>query len=228
MSFIFTAVQIELNAKTASDNSFPVILLFLFFTTKNPYGSKGSTGSQDRWKFRRSCLENIPFAGNFIQSSPTPNSPASFKTEVKILYDNDAIYVGAYMYDDPSQIRKQITARDEEQRADVDYFSVFFDTYNDKQNGFQFLVTTMNVQTDARLGPNLGGNFLYGDFGDKTLDAVWDSRVSIKKDGWVVEIMIPYSALRFSKRMCRTGDCNYSGLQDVTMNLLTGIPWIRK
>ena len=41
-------------------------------------------------------------------------------------------------------------------QKDVDYFSVFFDTYNDNQNGFQFVVTSANVQSDARLGPNLG------------------------------------------------------------------------
>jgi len=144
--------------------------------------------------------QNVPIATDFIQSSPNPGVTSSLKTEVKILYDNNAVYVGAYLYDDPALIRKQITARDEEQQSDADYFSVFFDTYNDKQNGFQFLVTSTNVQTDARLGPNLGGNFQYGQFGDKTLDAVWDSKVSIKKNGWVVEMMIPYSALRFSKK----------------------------
>ena len=109
-----------------------------------------------------------------------------------------AIYIGAYLYDDPSLIRKQITARDGEQQKDVDYFSVFFDTYNDHQNGFQFLVTSANVQTDARLGPNLGGDF--GEYGDKTWDAVWESKVQMKADGWVVEMRIPYISLRFAKK----------------------------
>jgi hypothetical protein len=75
------------------------------------------------------------------------------------LYDNAAIYVGAYLYDDPALIRKQITARDGESQSDVDYFSIFLDTYNDHQNGFQFLVTTANVQTDARLSPNSTSDF---------------------------------------------------------------------
>lgn len=101
------------------------------------------------------------------------------------------------MYDNPSLIRKQLTARDEEQQSDEDYFSIFFDTYNDKQNGFQFLVTSMNVQTDARLGPNLGTT---SDYGDKTWDAVWESQVKMTKDGWTVEMKIPYLSLRFSKK----------------------------
>jgi hypothetical protein len=141
---------------------------------------------------------NVPVATDFIQNFPNFGLAASFKTEVRIIYDNNAIYIGAYLYDDPSQLRKQITSRDGEQQTDVDYFSVFFDTYNDHQNGFQFLVTTMNVQTDARLGPNYTGRF--NGFGDKTWDAVWDSQVEIKNDGWVVEMRIPYSSLRFAKR----------------------------
>ncbi len=142
--------------------------------------------------------KNAPVATNFIQNFPNTGQPSAQRTEVKILYDNSAIYVGAYMYDDPKLIRKQITARDAESQNDIDYFSVFFDTYNDHQNGFQFLVTAANVQSDSRLGPNLGGQFY--DYGDKTWDAVWESRTSLRPDGWVAEIRIPYISLRFSKK----------------------------
>lgn len=141
---------------------------------------------------------NAKIVSDFIQNFPTYGIPASEKTEVKILYDNTAIYIGAYLYDEPELIRKQITARDGEQQSDVDYFSVFFDTYNDHQNGFQFLVTTANVQTDARLSPNFVGDFTA--YGDKTWDAVWESKVSMKPDGWVVEMRIPYISLRFAKK----------------------------
>ena len=142
--------------------------------------------------------KDAPVLTGFVQNFPTYGLPVSQKTEVRILYDNSAIYVAAYLYDDPSLIRKQITARDGEQQSDVDYFSVFFDTYEDHQNGFQFLVTTANVQTDARLGPNLGGDF--NSFGDKTWDAVWESQVKMQPDGWSVEMRIPYISLRFSKK----------------------------
>lgn len=142
--------------------------------------------------------KDVPVATDFIESYPTFGLKASQKTEVKVVYDNSAIYVGAYLYDNPKLIRRQITARDGEQQSDADYFSVFFDTYNDHQNGFQFLVTSANVQTDARLAPNLPVGF--GEYGDKTWDAVWESKVSIKQDGWVVEMKIPYLSLRFSKK----------------------------
>jgi len=141
--------------------------------------------------------QGVAFATDFIQNFPNVGKPASQRTEVKVLYDNNAIYIGAHLYDDPALIRRQITARDEEQLKDLDYFSVFFDTYHDQQNGFQFLVTSSNVQTDARLAPNITTG--YGEYGDKTWDAVWESKVTIQNDGWVVEMKIPYLSLRFSK-----------------------------
>lgn len=141
---------------------------------------------------------NKPVASDFIVSFPSFGQKASQKTEVKLLYDDDAIYIGAYLYDDPHLIRKQITARDNEQQNDVDFFSVFFDTYHDQQNGFQFLVTAANVQSDARLSPNLVTDF--GDYGDKSWDAVWESKVSIRSDGWAIEMKIPYFSLRFPQK----------------------------
>ena len=143
---------------------------------------------------------DAPVATEFIQNYPSTGQPASQKTEVRILYDNSAIYVAAYLYDDPTLIRKQITARDEELQKDVDFFSIFFDTYNDRQNGFQFVVTSANVQSDARLGPNLGSGGSFGEYGDKTWDAVWESKVQMQNDGWTIEMKIPYISLRFAKK----------------------------
>lgn len=149
-------------------------------------------------KLDDAAWKDAEIATGFIQNFPTFGLPASQKTEVKIVYDNSAIYIGAYLYDNPSLISKQITARDEEQQKYLDYFSVFLDTYNDHQNGFQFLVTTSNVQTDARLSPNMV--LETGEYGDKTWDAVWDSKVSLVDDGWIVEIKIPYFSVRFTKK----------------------------
>ena len=137
-------------------------------------------------------------ATEFIQNFPQTGQPASAKTEVRILYDNNAIYIGAKMFDKPDLIRKQITSRDGEAKADADYFSVFFDTYKDGQNGFQFLVTPSNVQTDAKMAANQ--QLDYGEYGDKTWEAVWQSKTSIVEDGWIAEIRVPYISLRFAKK----------------------------
>ena len=151
--------------------------------------------------------QQAPFADSFIVNSPHFGELSSQKTKVHIMYDDQAVYVGAYLYDEPTKIRKQLTSRDGEQRKDVDFFSVFFDTYNDKQNGFQFLVTSRNVQSDGRLVATLISQF--GLPSDYSWDAVWESNVKMQKDGWSVEMKIPYSALRFSKNSIQEWGLNF-------------------
>lgn len=142
--------------------------------------------------------QTAPIATDFITNTPIYGRPSAYNTEVRFMYDNNALYVAAYIHDDPALIRKQLTPRDQERQADVDYFSVFIDTYKDRQNAYQFLVTSRNVQSDARISPNIEPN--YGVYGDITWDAVWDSKVSFRKDGWVVEIRIPFFSIRFSRK----------------------------
>jgi hypothetical protein len=175
-----------------------VICLHGFSQTRNLAAVKTSVAPKIDGRLDDAAWVTAPVAGDFTQNFPNAGEPATVRTNVKILYDNSAVYIGAMFYDDPALIRKQLTARDGEQRADVDYFSVFFDTYNDRQNGFQFLVTSANVQTDARLSSNFSGDF--GDYGDKTWDAVWESKTTLLDNGWSLEMMIPYFSLRFSKK----------------------------
>ena len=151
--------------------------------------------------------KQAPVADSFIANLPRFGKPASKNTIVHILYDDQAVYVGAYLYDEPGKIRKQLTSRDGEQRKDVDFFSVFFDTYNDEQNGFQFLVTSRNVQSDGRLVANLATQFSLPT--DYTWDAVWESNVKLQKDGWSLEMKIPYSALRFAKKSTQDWGINF-------------------
>lgn len=175
-----------------------VISLYGFSQTRNLAAVKITNPPKIDGSLDDGIWASAPVAGDFIQNFPKAGEPATVRSEIKILYDNSSIYIGAMLYDDPALIRKQLTARDGEQRTDVDYFSVFFDTYNDNQNGFQFLVTSANVQTDARLSANFTGDF--GDYGDKTWDAVWESKTMMLDNGWSVEMRIPYFSLRFSKK----------------------------
>jgi hypothetical protein len=175
-----------------------VISLYGFSQTRNLAAVKISNPPKIDGSLEDAVWASAPVASDFIQNFPKAGEPASVRSDVKILYDNSAVYIGAMLYDDPALIRKQLTARDGEQRTDADYFSVFFDTYNDNQNGFQFLVTSANVQTDARLSANFTGDF--GDYGDKTWDAVWESKTKMLDNGWSVEMRIPYFSLRFSNK----------------------------
>jgi hypothetical protein len=141
---------------------------------------------------------SAPAATGFITNTPTFGHPASDSSAVKVLYDNTAIYIGAMLYCNPKEIRKQFTSRDQERLADVDNFGVFIDSYHDRQNAFQFLVTSRNVQSDARVSVNVIPQ--NGIFGELSWDAVWESKVSIVENGWSVEIMIPLTSLRFSTK----------------------------
>jgi len=136
-----------------------------------------------------SCWQNAETAKDFIQNTPHPGRPSAFKSEVKIIYDDIAIYVGAQLYDGhPDSILHELSQRDNEANAEA--FGVFFDTYNDDINAYGFFVTAAGVQLDARyssLNQDLNWN------------AVWQSQVKINDKGWAVEFKIPYSALRFPK-----------------------------
>ncbi len=145
---------------------------------------------------------------DFITISPEFGNVSKRNTWVRILYDDNAVYVAAYMYDNPTLIRKQLTARDVLDRQDVDIFTVGFDTYIDKQNAFVFKLTPANVQGDLKIsqsGINNGG-VVY----DYSWDAVWESKTSIKADGWVAEIKIPFSAIRFSKKELQNWGVNFA------------------
>ena len=129
-------------------------------------------------------------AKDFIQNEPAPGKPASKPTEVRILYDNTAIYIGAMLYDVRDSISKELTVRDAIRGANTDFFSVLFDTYRDGNNGASFTVSAAGVQGDTK--------FFSGDE-DGSWNAVWRSSVRLTDNGWVVEMAIPYSALRFPK-----------------------------
>ncbi|MBS1510456.1 MAG: carbohydrate binding family 9 domain-containing protein [Bacteroidetes bacterium] len=151
--------------------------------------------------------KNLPAATDFITYSPHAGAPSRHRTEVKIAYDDNAVYIGAYLYGNPSGIRKQITARDVTDRQDADVFTLGFDTYLDRQNAFLFKVTAAGVQADAKGAQNNATVF------DYTWDAVWESKVSIKADGWVAEIKIPFSAIRISKNAVQSWGLNFARFQ---------------
>jgi hypothetical protein len=137
-----------------------------------------------------SCWINAHSAKDFIQRDLHPGQPSEQRTEVKIVYDDEAIYVGARMYDThPDSILRELSTRDSEANADL--FGLYLDTYNDDINAFGFFVTGAGTQIDARYS-NLGQDFDW--------NAVWMSAVKIDKEGWVAEFKIPYSALRFARK----------------------------
>ncbi len=140
--------------------------------------------------------QDAAVATNFIQFRPEMGVPLKphQKTSVQMAYDDDAIYVAAYLKDNPKDIQKQLTSRDN--FGNSDFFGVIFNPNNDAQNDTEFFVFSTGTQADAVASLSNGEDFGWS--------AVWDSDVKIVDDGWIVEMKIPYRALRFSNQKMQT------------------------
>lgn len=138
------------------------------------------------------CWSRADTFSNFIQYEPYGGAPSNYRTTVRMLFDNEAIYVCAVMYDSsPDSIRRELGQRDGDRDIVADYFNIDLGPYNDGINGYNFKVTASGIQSDIRRSSGSGGR-------DINWDAVWQSAVTITQEGWVAEIKIPFSAIRFS------------------------------
>lgn len=125
----------------------------------------------------------VPGTG-FTQTEPIDGGPASEATDVRILYDDDAIYVGARMASAHSKISSRLGRRDTD-LSDSDWFIVVFDSYHDHNGGYRFKVNPVGVFGDEANG-------------DRSWNPVWTVATTQDADGWTAEMRIPFSQLRFS------------------------------
>lgn len=130
-----------------------------------------------------------PLADHFRQRDPNEGQPATERTEIRVLYDDHALYVGARMYDgQPSAISTRLSSRDA--WPDADNLSILLDPRHDHRTGVYFIVTAAGVQGDGVISNDT--------FQDGSWDAVWSSVVSHDAAGWSAELRIPFSQLRFN------------------------------
>ncbi|WP_243348498.1 DUF5916 domain-containing protein [Parabacteroides sp. FAFU027] len=140
-------------------------------------------------------------AKDFVQLQPLNGKPSFQPSEVFLFYDQTAIYVGAHLYDSaPDSIFNFLTTRDDTGMSD--YFGIYIDPYNQGQLAFGFFVTTAGVQIDLKAVKSDGDNE------DASWNAVWESKTRLTSDGWIAEMRIPFSALRFSGKTGNTWGMN--------------------
>ncbi len=171
--------------------------LFLFATQlkaqverKQIYAQRTTTPPKIDGKINDEVWAGIPVANNFVQLEPVNGKPCSFPTEVKFIYDDDALYIGAMFYDpNPDSIMTDLGERDSED-INADVFAVSIGPFDDGHNAFEFWVSASGVQIDKKISAN---------YGDVNWNAVWESHVSLNDSGWSAEMKIPYSAIRFPK-----------------------------
>jgi hypothetical protein len=128
---------------------------------------------------------------NFIQSDQNEGQQPSQKTEVRVAYDDKAIYIGARMWDSaPDSILARLVRRDVQVTADK--FSLFLDPFYDRRNGYYFQVNAAGSMFD--------GTLYNCDWDESSWDGVWQGKAHIDDKGWTVEMRIPFSQLRFKRQ----------------------------
>lgn len=129
--------------------------------------------------------------GDFRQVNPDKGKPASVQTRFKILYDAKNLYALFRCYDpEPDKIVRRMSRRD---GFDGDWVEINIDSYYDKRTAFSFTSSVSGVKGDEYISNN-------GDDWDESWDPIWYLKTSIDEEGWVAEIRIPLSQLRFADK----------------------------
>src|SRR5687768_155915 len=152
------------------------------------------------WKDAAIMTDLIEFRPTIGAKEQHPN-----RTETYLMYDDEGIYFGGYCYErTKDSIAYELKGRDG--FGTNDYVGIIFDTYLDHLNGFEYFVTPLNEQWDAKMSPASADSDNGGE--DFSWSAVWESGAVIHQDGWSFEMFIPYSAIRFSKKEVQTWGLN--------------------
>jgi hypothetical protein len=123
---------------------------------------------------------------------PADNAEASARTEALLTYDVSKLYVAFRAYDaHPDRIRARLSDRD--RAFQDDFVGIVLDTFNDERRAFEFFVNAAGVQMDL-VKDDISGRE------DSSWDAIWDSAGRVTEDGYVVELSIPYTSLRFQRQ----------------------------
>lgn len=132
---------------------------------------------------------SAPAATEFTQSYPQQGKAASEKTDARVLYDDDALYVGVRLYDSrPDSIAAQLARRDAT-GIYSDWVHVIVDSYHDRRTAFRFTTNPRGVQKDVFTSDDRNE--------DVNWDAVWEVATTVDSLGWTAEYRIPFSQLRF-------------------------------
>lgn len=138
-----------------------------------------------------SCWNKVAWKGDFIQLRPYENKAPSQQTSFKILYDDDNLYVLIRAFDtEADKISRRISRRD---NFDGDMVAIDIDSYYDQQTAFSFTAMASGAKGDEVI--TLDGNNW-----DESWNPIWYLKTSIDDKGWVAEMKIPLSQLRFGKK----------------------------
>ncbi|MCH2382238.1 MAG: carbohydrate binding family 9 domain-containing protein [Pedosphaera sp.] len=134
--------------------------------------------------------QKAPAAGDFKQYEPKDGVPMTERTEFRILYSDEALYIGIWCYDsEPNKILARTMSRDDYPDED-DFVSFSIDPFHDRRNGYMFAINPNGTRFDAIINNNA--------YAGNSWDAIWDCRGKITDKGWFCEIAIPFDSIAFA------------------------------
>jgi hypothetical protein len=144
-----------------------------------------------------------PVADGFVQFEPNTGQPATESTEVRVVFNGTTLYIGAHLHDRQAAGIVVNEIRKDFREEDQDDFEVILDTFHDRHNGYVFITNVEGAKLDRQVageGREINGSW----------DAVWDVKTQRVADGWVVEMAIPFSSLRYDPNGDGTWGVNFS------------------
>jgi hypothetical protein len=149
-----------------------------------------------------STWATAPMAQHIIQNDPREGQPATFDTQVRILYDDDSLYFGVFAHDEePSRLIVNDLKKDYNTDGS-DGFRIILDTFHDERNGYQFATNPAGAKWDAQMsneGREINANW----------DGIWDVATRVTETGWIAEIRIPFRTLKFNSAETQTWGVNF-------------------
>jgi hypothetical protein len=153
-------------------------------------------------KLDESSWADAPLADRFVQNDPREGAPATHDTEVRMLYDDRALYIGVFAKDpEPGEIIVNELRKDFN-TGTADGFQVVIDTFHDERNGYQFAINPSGAKWDSQMSNE-------GRDQNQNWDGIWDVGTRIGEDGWYAEIEIPFKTLKFGPDELQTWGINF-------------------
>ena len=152
-----------------------------------------------------------PMLDDFTQQEPSDGAPASERTEVRLLYDAEHLYIGVRALDsDPSGVIATEMRRDSPRLLDEDNFQIILDTFRDSRSGYMFVTNPLGAKLEQQVFEEGAGN-LRGAASNINRDwnGVWDAAATRTADGWIAEISIPMVTVRSPEVDVQTWGINF-------------------
>jgi len=142
--------------------------------------------------------EEATIVDSFTQQEPDNGEPATERTEVRLLYDAERLYVGVHAFDsEPGGVIATEMRRDSARILEEDNFQIILDTFRDSRSGYMFVTNPLGAKLEQQIFEEGGGNARGATSNiNRNWDGVWVAASRRVDDGWVVEIAIPMVTVR--------------------------------